>query len=248
MKLLQWNVWYQEDIDNILRTVRRARPDILCLQELTANFAPQKRRHTAEYLAEKLGMNCFFKAARETVDANGKHAFGNAIISRYPILKTASRFIRKPSPREKENGDFSAEPRVYLEATLDIGGRKLVVATTHMSYVHKFRQTAAKRAEADALVAILRKKGRRFVIGGDFNSVPGSYTIREIKKHLRNAGPPENEKTWTTKPFSYAGFVAKGLGWRIDYCFATPDIRVTAAEVVDTPYSDHLPLLIEIDF
>ena len=247
MKLLQWNVWYHEDIDNILRTITEVGPDTLCLQELTTNFAPQHRRHTAQYLAEKLGMHCFFKAAREIIDANGTHAFGNAIISRYPIVKTAFQFIRRPSSQVSASKDFSAEPRVYLEATLEVAEKKLVVATTHMSYTHKFRQTADKRAEADALVAILRRKKRRFVLGGDFNSLPTSYTIRAIQKHLRNAGPAPRQNTWTTKPFSYNGFLAHALDWRLDYCFATPDIRMMSAQIVETSYSDHLPILIELE-
>jgi endonuclease/exonuclease/phosphatase family metal-dependent hydrolase len=247
MKLLQWNVWYQEDIDNILSTIRAVKPDILCLQELTTNFAPQKQRHTAEYLAEKLGMHCFFKAARETIDANGTHGFGNAIISRFPIISAKSRFIRRRNAREKAADDL-AEPRVYLEATLNVSGERLTVGTTHMSYTAAFRQTAAKRAEADKLLSILQTKRRRFMIGGDFNALPRSYTIRTIGKHLRNAGPPYKESTWTTKPFSYGGFAANTRDWRIDYCFATPDIRVTSARIVETPYSDHLPLLVEFDF
>ena len=246
MKLLQWNVWYQEDIDNILKTIRTVEPDILCLQELTTNFGPQKRRHMAEYLAQKLGMHSIFKAARETVDARGAHGFGNAILSRFAIVRTKSRFIRRPNARDKAADDL-AEPRVYLEATIDIGGERFTVGTTHMSYTPAFRQTAAKRAETDKLLSILQRKNRRFVIGGDFNSLPRSYTIKAVGKHLRNAGPPYKEATWTTKPFSYGGFVANTRDWRIDYCFATPDIRVTAAKVVETPYSDHLPLLVEFD-
>jgi endonuclease/exonuclease/phosphatase family metal-dependent hydrolase len=116
-----------------------------------------------------------------------------------------------------------------------------------MSYVPRFRQTAGKRREADALVEILRNKKNGFIMGGDFNSLPNSYTVKAIQRHLRNAGPATNENTWTTKPFSYGGFSADTLGWRIDYVFATPDIRVTSARIVDTPHSDHLPLLIEVD-
>ena len=247
MKLLQWNVWYQEDIDNILQTIETVDPDILCLQELTTNFVPQRRRNTAHYLSEKLGMHCFYKAARETIDADGGHTFGNAIISHHPILDTAFHFVRFPSPAAGEPADPLAEPRVYLEAGLRIGRRRLDVATIHMSYVPEFGQTAAKRAEADALVEILRKKKRRFVIGGDFNSLPESYTVLAVEKYLRDVGPARDQNTWTTKPFSYGGFFANTRDWRIDYCFATPDIQVKSARIVETPYSDHLPILVDFE-
>lgn len=246
MKLLQWNVWYQEDIDNILQTITAAGADILCLQELTTNFMP-RRRDTARYLSEKLGMHCFYKAARETIDADGGHTFGNAIISRYPILETAFHFVRLPSAGADAPADPFEEPRVYLEARLRIGGRRLDVGTIHMSYAPEFEQTAAKRAEADALVEILRRKRRRFVIGGDFNSLPESYTILAVQKYLRDVGPEKNQNTWTTKPFSYGGFSADTRDWRIDYCFATQDIQVRSARIVEAPYSDHLPILVDFE-
>jgi len=247
MKLRQWNVWYQEDIDNILRTITAVDPDILCLQELTTNFVPQRRRDTPRFLSQKLGMHCFYKAARETTDSNGTHTFGNAIISRYPLIETAFHFVRQPS-RTDALDDAVAEPRVYLEAGLRIGSARLDVATVHMSYTPEFRETAAKRAEADALVEIVKTKKRRFVIGGDFNSLPDSYAVQAIQQHLRDAGPAKDQNTWTTKPFSYGGFTANARDWRIDYCFATPDIRVRAAEIIETPYSDHLPILVDFEF
>jgi endonuclease/exonuclease/phosphatase (EEP) superfamily protein YafD len=111
----------------------------------------------------------------------------------------------------------------------------------------EFEQTAAKRAEADALVEIFRKKKRRFVIGGDLNSLPESYTVVAIEKYLRDAGPAKDQNSWTTKPFSYGGFAASGREWRIDYCFATPDVQVKSARVVETLYSDHLPILVDFE-
>ena len=70
--------------------------------------------------------------------------------------------------------------------------------------------------------------------------------MQEIQKYLKNAGPDPSEKTWTTKPFSYKGFEASTLDWRLDYCFVTPDLQITSAEVVKTSYSDHLPILLEL--
>ena len=249
MKLLQWNVFYQEDIDNILRTIVEVGPDILCLQELTTNHPSQRGRDAARHLAEGLGMHCFYQPAQQNrLPDGGTHTYGNAILSRHPIVKSSFRYIQRPPRRPEARSNSALEPRIYLEAKLRIGDRTLDVATTHMSYVPRFRQTAAKRQEADKLVNILRRKKRNFIIGGDFNSAPNSYTVKAIERHLKNAGPPRGEKTWTTKPFSYLGFSANTLDWRIDYVFTTPDIQVTSALIVDTPYSDHLPVLIEIDF
>ena len=54
------------------------------------------------------------------------------------------------------------------------------------------------------------------------------------------------QATWTTKPFDYGGFAETELRWRLDYAFATPDLEITSAKIVETEYSDHLPILVEL--
>ena len=35
IKLLQWNIWYKENIDNILKVINEVKPDIVTLQEIS---------------------------------------------------------------------------------------------------------------------------------------------------------------------------------------------------------------------
>jgi exonuclease III len=37
MKLLQWNVWYDEKADNVVDFIKDTDADIVCAQELTVN-------------------------------------------------------------------------------------------------------------------------------------------------------------------------------------------------------------------
>lgn len=241
MKLLQWNIWYQEDIKNILKTIEGINPDIICLQELSINHPEFNRGiDTAKYLAEHLKFHYFFKEAHD----HPKNTFGNGIFSRFPIIESKSIFTKNPD-RSASDDHFSVQGRAYLECAIDAVGKRLSVATTHVSYTHKFESTPAKEVETKNLVNILRGKKDRFIFTGDLNSLPGSPTIDAIQQHLKNAGPPLEQNTWTTKPFSYKGFNADGLKWRLDYCFTTPDIHVRSAQIIATPYSDHLPVLIE---
>lgn len=34
IRLLQWNIWNNEDIDNIIKELKRIYPNIACIQEL----------------------------------------------------------------------------------------------------------------------------------------------------------------------------------------------------------------------
>ncbi len=35
MKVLQWNIWYKEDINNIASELKRIDADVVCIQELS---------------------------------------------------------------------------------------------------------------------------------------------------------------------------------------------------------------------
>lgn len=238
VSILQWNVWYNEDIRAILAFLKAHPADVLCLQELTighVSFADK----TPEYLAEQLGYHCYYKAIPiETTTGKGI-TLANAILSKFPIKASHFAWINQP----RQGGGFSDEYRAYVEATLDTPGRPLTIGTTHMSYTHRFEPTERKMQETNSLLEQITTHNKNFVFTGDLNASPDSPTIRAISKHLKNAGPVTAHKTWTTKPFDYNGFHEENLKWRLDYVFTTPDIQVQLADIIDTATSDHLPIL-----
>ena len=246
MKILQWNVWYKENIDNILGLLKEVDADVICLQEITDDSDYNTGINTATYLADKLEYNLFYKDAQtNTVDGLSK-GLGNAILSKSPIVSSNFFHIQEPTNPEAKDVDYSKEGRLYSEITVSVNNREFTIGTTHMSYTDAFQETSAKRDETDNLLKILKGKTSNFLITGDFNVLPDSYTVNEIQKMFKNVGPPINENTWTTKPFSYNGFEAKTLDWRLDYCFATADVEVISAQILKTEFSDHLPILIEL--
>lgn len=87
----------------------------------------------------------------------------------------------------------------------------------------------------------------RLIFTGDLNVAPNTESIRQIEKRLVHCGPDYRKPTWTTKPFSYNGFEEDKLRWRLDYAFATKDIKVINSKIIKTKHSDHLPILIEIE-
>lgn len=243
MKLLQWNIWYREDANNILKALKQIDADVLCLQELTVNHPEYNRGvDVPTLLAKELGLSYAFAPVHE----EGEEKFGNGIFSKFPILSSGSSFIQDP-PSLGEETDYSKEARVYSEVSIEVNKKKITVGTAHMSYVDRFAVTPAKETETNKLIEILKQKKERFIFSGDLNALPGSYTINEIAKILTHCGPSFNENTWATKHFSYKGFEASTLDWRLDYCFATPDLQVKSAKAVPTDYSDHLPVLVEFE-
>jgi len=237
--VLQWNIWYKEDIRDIANFLLANPADIVCLQELTIQDMPEIG-HTPDYIAKRLGYQHFYK---EIDLGEGKINIANGIFSRYPIIDTNWQWINEPTG----TGHYDDEHRAYVEVTIEVQGKKLTVATTHMSYTNAFESTPRKEQEADRLSAILEKKQQNFVFTGDLNSAPDSSTIGKISSILDNAGPIFTKNTWTTKPFSYDGFKENELNWRLDYIFISNDIKSVSAEIIKTNYSDHLPVISRLE-
>lgn len=232
--VLQWNIWYKEDIRNIAEFLGEHRADVICLQELTIQDIPEVG-HTPNFIAKQLGYHHFYK---EIDLGKDKIKIANGIFSKYPIVAANWQWINEATG----TGHYDDENRAYIEVTLDVNGEEFTVATTHMSYTNAFISTSRKQQETQRLIEILKNKHRNFVFTGDLNAAPGSPTIQAVSSVLQNVGPDLSQNTWTTKPFSYDGFEETKLNWRLDYVFATSNIKTTNVEVLNTEYSDHLPV------
>lgn len=244
LSILQWNVWYKENPDHIIKQINILNPDIVCAQELVQNSQLSKKIDTAKYIANKIGYHLVSKIAETWDNKKDKTSQSNGIFSKLPIIKNSFEYIKKP----RHNPINAAyEGRVYIEVKVKAGSKILTIGTTHLSYSDHFKLNSSRKAETDNLIKILKKHIKNYIFTGDLNSVPSSYTIKSIGQYFRNAGPDFEEKTWTTKSFDYHGFKETDLKWRLDYVFTTKDIKVIAASIINSPYSDHLPVLVEVE-
>jgi endonuclease/exonuclease/phosphatase family metal-dependent hydrolase len=236
--VLHWNVWYKETNQNIVDFLKATNADILCLQELT--IEGDGPRHLPRYLAAQLGYNAYFKV----IDLGpGKIDLANGIFSRYQVSDGESMCINEPTG----GGGYDDEYRALVQATVKVDGREVRVGTTHMSYTDQFEATFRKSSETDRLLGAVRGHKANFILTGDLNAVPGSYTVKRLESRFVNASPSYDVPTWTTKPFSYRGFEESELKWRLDYIFSTEDLKVLSTDVLSTDYSDHLPILTVFD-
>lgn len=239
ISLLQWNVWYLEDINKVVGFLKQNKADVICLQELTIDFEKQGQVHTPEYIAQQLGYNAYFQ---EITFADKSMKLANAIFSKYEIHETRTVWINK----EQGSGNFDDENRAYIEAKVQIDDNELTIGTAHMSYTHAFEPSERKLQETVTLTDAIIENNQNFILAGDFNALPDSEVIRRIEEYVKNLGPEYSKKTWTTKPFSYNGFEADTLDYRLDYVFGSRDITVKTAKVLQTEFSDHLPIVVEL--
>ncbi len=239
VRFLHWNILYEEKAENILSLVKDLKPDILCCQEIN-----DTNNNLVSMFAKKFAYY-YFEPAIIIGATNEKLILGNAIFSRFPMANKRKVFLQNGPNATSGN---QHEERIYIEANLDCDGEELTVGTTHLSFTPQFAMTSDKKQQAKNLLEAIKGRQSRFVISGDFNSTPNTSLIKSLNEQFVSAGPPNSEPTFTTIPFSFLGFDVTGLDWRVDFIFTTKDMRVLKSEIVKTKFSDHLPILAELEF
>lgn len=242
LKVMTWNVLYNEKADNILALVREINPDILCCQEITTDSHINPNRNVPAEIAKIVGGDYKYLEVLPSLD-NRPASMGNAIISRLPIVKSRSVLVQKGG----KDISYSTQTRGYIEVSVKIEENTFIIGTTHLSYVDGFVETKARTKEADKLLDFIKNNDKDFMIMGDFNSAPDSSTVKKMEARFKAVGPDYSELTFTTKPFQHDAFRVDGLEWRLDYIFATSNINVLSSKIIKTKYSDHLPILAEIE-
>jgi endonuclease/exonuclease/phosphatase family metal-dependent hydrolase len=76
------------DPDRIVEVIQKLDVDVAMLQEVDGGVARSNRDHQVELLAERLGLR--YHTWFPNVDVRGGGHYGNAILSRYPIIESAN--------------------------------------------------------------------------------------------------------------------------------------------------------------
>ena len=245
IKVLQWNILYKEKIKNVLETIKELQPDIICLQEATQESPFNNYIDTIKFVADNLSFCHIFAPGQKFLPEG--NITGNAIISRYPLKEIEIGILQK---EKQDFNDETPEGRSYVKAKLILPENKqATIVTKHMTFTPFFRDNLEKTEENKKIIKFLKKERDPLIFTGDFNSPPSSNIVAELNKFMKHAGPDFNQKTWTTKlPFQYRGFEEKEfLKWRLDYIFVSKGIKIYSSKIIETRFSDHLPILAELE-
>lgn len=236
IKLLSWNIWHGKYLKEVIEFLKKADADIIALQEVVETEEP-KKENQAEIIAQALGYNFVFFKAFTTERHHPSYSQGNAILTKFKIKESKGVFL---SDLSHYRGNAETEPRIALETHLEIAGEKLQVINTHLAYSHELKPSEMRHRQLNKLLTLIDKE--KAVLMGDFNSTPETEVIKKVEEVLVNADPKSNQPTWSVFENEYHGFKVKGLEYRIDYIFVSPDISVETFKIEDTKASDHLPV------
>ena len=209
------------NIDLFADEIKKIGADIIGLNEMRGDGPREDYTAQTEALASKLGFNYYFAKA---FDVGGENPYGNAILSRYPILSADT--IKIPNP---ENGKF--EPRCLLFAKIDSPIGELSVLVTH------FGLSAPEHNNAHKTV-LENIKNEKCVLMGDFNITPDNPIIADISTKMYDTA-----NLFSQPKYSYPSDFPK---MKIDYVFTSKDLKVSFADIPAHVVSDHRPYVIKI--
>lgn len=147
--------------------------------------------------------------------------FGNALVSRYPII--AYENINLP-------GSTRWERRCCLKAVLRVPEGYLTVLSTHLTL-----NSADRRAQVETLAGLVKREGNPVILLGDFNC--GTAELQPIGDIMVDAG--ERFGSGCTYPYGSPSH-------RIDYIFISPRITCTNLYIPNCDASDHLPVIADL--
>jgi endonuclease/exonuclease/phosphatase family metal-dependent hydrolase len=184
-RIVTWNIWWrfgpwEERLPAIIETLRRLDPDIVCLQEVWIDLASGDS--SATRIADALGWEQPNLVLFNRADLDGI-GFGNAIISRWPIV--GSEVLPLYSPEELE--EFRTVGRADIEGPRGV----LQVFTTHLHW--RVDHSAIRQEQVREICEFVRDSPHRTypaVLTGDFNADPTSDEVRMITGRAAVPAPP----------------------------------------------------------
>jgi len=219
-------------VERITRVVARAKPDVVCLQELDQDRTRSGRLDQIHEIATRLAKSYHFHAVAEVDDGR----FGNAVLSCRAVRLVGAGPLPALATR------LNLEPRGVLWVEVDVGGVRLQVLNTHLSIVRGERRLQAE----ELLQWVARARGHGpVVLTGDLNATRDSWVGRRLASVLHDVVEPHAEerivRTWSGRlPLL-----------RIDHVFATGELRARRVDVPRTRLaraaSDHLPVVVDLE-
>lgn len=204
--------------DRVIDVLHELQADIVALQEVPMGGSTCD--NVAAIVAEATGYECAEGPACDTP----QRRYGNAVLSRYPIL----------SVRAIDLSFGSREPRGALDADVDCNGDLLRIVATHLGL-----RPAERRHQIRRLLDVFDTEEMPVILMGDINEwFMWGKTLRMLVSHFQAVPAP-------------ATFPTRWPVFALDRIWIRPRHRLVHVEVHATPLarvaSDHLPLIAHID-
>lgn len=208
-------------MEAIAEVIRRNDPDIVALQEVE-RFTELNPGDTPAILAAMTGLK--YHTFIYALDIRSGGDYGNAILSKYPIMEERSFRIGTPGR------DYM---RSFGYVRIRKKGHEVCFATTHLD--HR-KDDSLRIAQAGEILRLTENIDIPIILGGDMNARPGEAPVRLLESRF-NIGNSTVEPTTDDdggKTIDYLMY-APGSAFKV----ISRDVDYAAGQT-----SDHYPVLV----
>ena len=224
LTIISYNIWFGEDIGQALSEIKEIKSqkevDVILLQEMD--------EVGIEQMARELQMNyVYFPAAIEpTYDKN----FGNAILSRWPIIHSKKLILPHKSFSNRMN-------RIATRATIRVPDGDILVYSVHTESV--FTLPRFREDQYRSILDDIEPEARLVIVGGDFNSFTKA-DVEKLEKEYQQAGLIR-----VSEGSGYT-FIKFGIEMSSDHIFAKGFVHNETGKMAEATASDHLPIWVTL--
>jgi endonuclease/exonuclease/phosphatase family metal-dependent hydrolase len=237
------------DLERTAQALKALDADVIGLQEVDVHWdARSQWLDTIAELAVKLGMHSAFAPIYDfdpPAKGQPRRQYGVGLLSRFPLVRTENHPITRLSTQDPN--PVPAPAPGFLEAELDVRGRRLHVYCTHLDYRGDPSVRLAQVAETVKILAADRRKDLQILVG-DFNAEASAPELAGLWSRLTDS--------WTAASSTTGGpntYPAVKATKRIDFVTVGAGLTVRRAEVpaevqVAQAASDHRPMVAHVSF
>ena len=209
------------DTDLFAKAITDNDADICGLNEVRGNGPLEGYTDQTNAIADAIGYNRYFA---QTIKVEGTSPYGNALVSKYPIIKTET--IKISKVRIKTPFAYH-EPRCILKSVVEVNGKNICIMVCHMGLSNGERKMAVK-----SICRLLESINMPVILMGDFNTTPDDKVLKPLFNIMNSVDASE-----PTYP-------SDNPNVKIDYIFFR-DIEFIKSETIRKIYADHLPITAE---
>jgi len=192
--------------------------DLVGLQEVDAGSLRSNYVNLAEYLAMRAGFPYWYHQVNRNMGRFAKHS--NGLLSRFHPEEV--RDIPLPGLIPGRNA---------IMARFGTNKEPLAVFMLHLALSRR------ARVRQLSMISEMINEYPHAILMGDMNCRPGSPEMDLLFKHTQLREPAEETLTFPS--------------WRpqhhIDHILVTPELKVRSVSTLNHAYSDHLPIVMELD-
>jgi endonuclease/exonuclease/phosphatase family metal-dependent hydrolase len=222
------------NLKKIAEMLNTMKVDIVALQEVDVDSHWNRHIDFVSILKEQTGfIHSLMGVHNQRLHARRSLAYGNALLSRYPIND-----IHVESFGQKTIGE-----KGFVSASIQTHLGTLPIINVHLNP----RSKKLRIIQIEQLLEYLQTKPTPFIICGDFNC--GPHKKGDASTHLLNFLQKNTPYTvWPHTTGTFPAHLPKMFSKRIiDLVFVPDSLKVVCCDVLNTRVSDHRPVFVEIE-